>query len=622
MGQAVTAMLDPKIRFADIPSFSDAAQDDLTGANAEFLAAVTLAYFQPHRTAPTTGSGGHQEWRVRESICLVVDSATGEVVRVTERELSDDDDPITPLLGAVAAKPRGPRVRTKGGHNLPTDSVEFLARCKAAGLVVEETPQGNHWKITDPSGRHGGNMVHISSTTNLSEIRESVGHVKRRLGVDVRKWTRTGPTGEHAARRRKLPAPHTAFAKTIIEGGPTRSEVRASNRWVKDPEPTPDEEVAAMLATAEPEAITNGAEPVASAEPAASVKSVEPVEPTEPAASVESAEPVDELAEMLGLARLAVISKTMSAFEKNTPIMRYVKMARSAGLKDRQIAGKIGVTPNALGARMSIARRDGHPEAPPVIKKFTDPRSGRVSKPGDVDRTRVVAEPVTDGHKSPKTRPETTGALEKLLAEHGEPEPTAEPSAVNDDLTAQVAPDAPLFEGAEPVDTTEETPVEDDGSSVGSLRELGEARLSEIEAALVAGEVEEAEEVEAEPSRTYVVGGREMTEAEFTATYRSREGTGEFVGLAPPREPEWVGVVADRHAQAEEILVEMRRMRDDLEALQAFQGVSVDVPTSPADALLGALRAVGVEIDAAQFRQARLVLADAGWTLRLDGRVS
>ncbi len=636
-------------RFVDIV-FSQAAQEDLTGADAEFLAAVALAYYEPHSTAPTMVSG-RQTWRVRDTIALVVED-DGVVTRVTERELPDPDDMTPPPL---PSKPAGRRVRGhKGGTNLPTDSVEFLARCTAAGLKVVETNTGTHWKITDPSGRRNG-AVFISSTTNPSEIKESVGHVRRRLGVDVRKYDRNGPVSRavhrnSGRRRADGPGAYNIPPKLVLTTGPTRAQARAAG-WTRDPDPTPDEEVAAMLATADP--TTTDAADIAAAdttEPASTEPEAEA--PGEPAG-------LSDMERALNLARLAVVSRTMSGFDKNRAILRYVKIAREHGQTDAVTAGKLGVKPNGLGARLTMARRDRHPDALPTMKKFTDPRTGIVTEPGQTEwkgqsrngaKRTVTADPKAEPRthtRTVTTRPETAANVEAWLADHGEP--VTEPAPAVEDVPA-VAPARPVPASRRGLTEPTEIPFEAERDDLDTM--LDEVAASPEAAAAFAAAQDVADD---EPEPTEETLDAAITEAaaawpddadtdaavlreeDDTADPADTEDDGSAYGSLSERGLlvlDELGTSVERVIPAADVSVEdvpepvedtrpseHGTIGDVLAGLATLRADLAPQAYSPFEVFMAALREAGVQITGQQLTRARGTLRDFGWTLRMDGKV-
>lgn len=599
-------------RFVDI-AFSPAARDDLSGADAELLAAVTLTYYEPHSTAPTT-MNGQQTWRVRDTIALVVDP-DGTVARVTERELPDPEDMTPPPL--PDRSPAGRRVRGhRGGANVPTDSVEFLARCTAAGLAVEETDKGTHWKITDPRGRHTGS-VFISSTTNPREIKESVGHVRRRLGVDIRKWTRTGPSTGSAPGQRRRSVDTGAYLppKLVLSTGPTRAEA-AARAWVRVPDPTPDEEVAAMLATAERIADTTADMPDTAADM--------PDTAADTAADIVDKTPEQDLDETLRMAKLGLaMPHRVSAVEKNNKILPYVWAARAAGMRDYAIAKALGVSTGSLGARLCLARAAGHPLAPPVLptggsspqraRKVLSTRPDQVeavdkwlAEKGEPDVVEPVVEPERDGLDTMldevTASPEAAAAF---TAARARPEPDLvlipEPGSIPSGFVEEIVESEPEVEKRPKIaaddDEVErlralgigplppEPEPEDDGSTYGALRERGEAVLAEL-----------AERTETRLTET--LDAYAALEADTVARLDAA------VEQVRARED------ADR-AGLDEILAGMRELRAE----------QTPALFSPFESLLAALREADVTITGPQLRLAQSILRDMGYALRLDGTI-
>lgn len=267
----------------------------------------------------------------------------------------------------------GKRSGHKGGHRHPTTVKDLLERCVAAGLLVEELDsKGGHYKITRPPEwpappKMTSGIVFVSSTTEFRAIAKNTGTIFRETGVDVRE----------------------------IDPAEARRQARRN-------------EAAAMSETSEvPEAPVDEV-PEASAE-------ADPAEPIEP----KVVEAIPRATERSGPAIAAEVADRL----------RFVAEMRADGHTDTEIATAMGKSPNWLAAFLTNTRKRGHPLAVPPRKRYTDPQTGAVTRPGVMPRrtTKALPAPTTTAPVKPKpirragtTRPDQAAAVEAWLAVHGE----------------------------------------------------------------------------------------------------------------------------------------------------------------------------------------------------------
>lgn len=485
----MTIMLENRLgpadyKIADVPMAPSASEY----VSADTAAGVILAYFEPQSTSPHYDTTRHRDghhWRIHGDTSLVV-SDTGVVLWAGRRE-APTDDPAEPQRGgrlapSTSRRPAGNNgaKRGKGGHRHPTTVTELLERCEVAGLVVEETAKGNHWKITAAEGKRPATatsgVVFVSSTEHFRSIAKNTNKILRECGIDVRtvdpaQWRRQtrGSTGE-------------VVGYPVSDSSPApKSDSGDDAPPTTDPTTTEDPTVTAILDA-----------PV----------STEP-EPTDPESGDQ--QPETDRAAVVARLRPLVHGKVKRATPEITADrLRFVAEMRRQGYLDSEIAEAMDWTPVLLAAFLSYQRRKGHPLAVPAKKQFLDPRTGRKTSPVGVinvdltpKRKRQDAQPEPEGRHAapevepvvvepqsePEPEPEPEVQPEPEVTPEPEPEVTPEPEPEPEPEEApEEFPDDPARLAADPSATEADSAPQDGPGAPGAADPVGQAREADSEA--------------------------------------------------------------------------------------------------------------------------------------------
>jgi hypothetical protein len=320
------------------------------------------------------------------------------------------------------------------------------------------------------------------------------------------------------------------------------------------------------------------------------------------------------LAGLRDAALTAMADTKMSGWDRDTVVLRYVAANRAAGRIDAQAARDLGITSSALGARMSLARSKGHPDAVPTVKPMTTKTGKRVEVGSMGHAGSTVIRYAAGSGGAPVTDALVTGAPVTDAAELT-PEPAStEPGTGREPAPAATPPEPePAPEPTEPAD-----PADEPGASPAVPLDPPPASTEP--------EGEPAPPLDPQPASTepeqfdhYTVEVVEEDAPEGPAnalnapeTPAASQGGQTGPDAAAATTEAISGLRADVHALAD-LLAESR-------PVPAPQAAPVEL-ADPLALLAAVLTETGVAVDMTTLRRARARLADYGWTLRLEGRV-